>query len=98
MAVVERIAIENVNTGGVVRVDAAKYRAACTAVKAVLPSSAPGLTLAELKRAMLPLLPEALFPGGAKAGWWLMAVQLDLRAKGVVIAESTKPMRLHLQP
>jgi hypothetical protein len=54
------------------------------AVMAVLPASRPGLTVAELRAAILPHLSEDLFPGGAKAGWWLKAVQLDLEAKGAI--------------
>jgi hypothetical protein len=96
MAAPRRIAIENVNKPGrTVSVDAEKYEAAKEAMLASLPAAAPGLTLAELRARFTPLLPESLFPSGAKAGWWLMAAQLDLRAKGVMIAEPTKPMRLH---
>lgn len=36
---------------------------------------------------MLAHLPESLFPGGAKAGWWTKAVQLDLEAKGLIAGE-----------
>ncbi|KQW44374.1 MULTISPECIES: hypothetical protein [unclassified Ensifer] len=54
------------------------------------------LTIAEAKQKLLPLLPDDLFPGGAKAGWWLKAVQLDLEAKGVLRRENTKPLRLRL--
>ena len=59
----------------------------------VLPKAAPGLTAAEIGEGVLPLLPEALFPGGAKAGWWKKAVQLDLEAKGVIVRTDTKPLR-----
>jgi hypothetical protein len=90
----DRVAIENViSPGRIVRVDAAKYGAMKKAVVAVLPKKSPGLTGAELKTRVLPLLPEALFPGGDKAGWWLKAVQLDLEAKGLVAREDTKPLR-----
>jgi len=51
--------------------------------------------VAEAKAALLPLLPAALFPGGDKAGWWLKAAQLDLEAKGVIVREPSKPLRLH---
>ena len=37
---------------------------------AVLPDAEPGLSYAELKAAVLPQLPEALFPGGQTVGWW----------------------------
>jgi hypothetical protein len=78
------------------RVDRAKYEAMRDALLAVLPTSSPGLTVAEAKAALLPRLPDALFPGGEKAGWWLKAAQLDLEAKGVIIRENTKPLRLRI--
>ena len=55
------------------------------------------MTVAEAKAALLPRLPDALFPGGEKAGWWLKAAQLDLEAKGVIAREDRKPMRLYRQ-
>ena len=80
----DKIEIENVNTPGrTERVDRAKYVAMRDALLAVLPSEAPGLTVADAKEALLPLLPDSLFPQGKTAGWWLKAVQLDLEAKGV---------------
>jgi len=92
----EKVEIENVvSPGRVVRVDKAKYEAMREALLAVLPPGAPGLTVAEAKRNLLPLLPQDLFPGGAKAGWWLKAAQLDLEAKGRIEREATKPLRLH---
>lgn len=92
----EKIEIRNViSPDHVVRVDKAKYTAMRDALLAVLPAKAPGLTVAEAKTALLPLLPEDLFPSGDKAGWWLKAAQLDLEARGVVSREATKPLRLH---
>lgn len=91
---VERFAMRNVNSPGrVTRVDAAKYEAMKAAMLAALPDSTPGLTWADLKLRVLPLLHEDLFPGGAKAGWWLKGVQLDLEARGVVGREASKPLR-----
>jgi len=78
-----------------VRVDADKYHATRDAMLAVLPATAPGLTVAEAKALLLPLLPDTLFPGGATAGWWLKGVQLDLEAKGIIAREAAKPLRLH---
>ena len=96
---IDRVAMENVKSPGhVMRVDAAKYEAMKQAMLAVLPSKSPGLTVAELRERLLPRLPEELFPGGAKAGWWSKGVQLDLEAKGIVDRENTKPLRLHLRP
>ena len=65
-APVAKIVMENVNSPGghVVRVDADKYNAMRRAILAALPKKAPGLTVAELKQRVLPLLPEELFPGG----------------------------------
>lgn len=93
----EKIEIENVNSPGrVERVDRAKYEAMKEALLSVLPKTSPGLTVAEAKAELLPLLPQALFPEGAKAGWWLKATQLDLEAKGVIQRENTKLLRLRL--
>ena len=92
----DRIEIENFTSPGhVQRVDRAKYEAMRDALLKVLPAGAPGLTVAEAKERLLALLPEALFPGGDKAGWWLKAAQLDLEAKGLIRREATKPLRLH---
>ncbi len=92
----DRIEIENFTSpGNVYRVDRAKYEAMREALLKVLPGRAPGLSVADAKAALLPLLPNALFPGGDKAGWWLKAAQLDLEAKGVIVREAAKPLRLH---
>ena len=90
-----KVLMENPNSPDrPVRVDADKYHAMRDAMLAVLPVATPGLTVTEVKARLLPLLPEALFPGGAKAGWWLKGVQLDLEAKGVITREDAKPLRL----
>lgn len=92
----DRIEVQNVSSPGhVVRLDRAKYEAMRAALLAVLPLGAPGLTVADAKAALLPRLPQDLFPGGDKAGWWLKAVQLDLEAKTMIARETTKPLRLH---
>jgi hypothetical protein len=88
--------VENVNHPGSSRfVEAARYEAMHRALLKALPSTSPGPTLAELSSAIVPDLPEDLFPGGAKAGWWLKTVQLDLEAKHRIVREKTKPLRLH---
>lgn len=88
-----RIEVENVlQPGKTYRVDKAKYEAMRTAMWAALPTAAPGLDAKALKAAILPALPEDLFPGGATAGWWIKCVQLDLEAKGTVVREG-KPLR-----
>ena len=81
--------------GHIYRVDRTKYEAMRKALLSVLPKVVPGLTIAEAKAKLLPKLPQDLFPGGAKAGWWLKAAQLDLEAKGVIERENSKPLRLH---
>lgn len=96
MSKAEKIEIRNIiSPGHMVRVDKAKYTAMRDALLQVLPASTPGLTVAEAKAGVLPLLPEELFPGGEKAGWWLKAAQLDLEAQGMVSREATKPLRLY---
>lgn len=92
----DRVEIENaVSPGRVVRVDRGKYEAMRAALLSVLPAAAPGLTVADAKARLLPLLPQDLFPNGDKAGWWLKAVQLDLEAKSRIAREDSKPLRLH---
>jgi hypothetical protein len=92
----ERITVENVNVPGKTsRVNAAKYEAMKQAMFRVLPKEAPGLTQVEVREAVIPHLPEDLYPGGSTAGWWAKTVQLDLEAKGIVIREATKPLRWH---
>jgi hypothetical protein len=92
----DRITIENVNhPGQTTTVDARMYEAMRSALVEVLPSGAPGLTQTEMREAVVPHLPEDLFPGGAKADWWSKAVQLDLEAKGIIAREGSKPLRWH---
>lgn len=88
----ETIEVENVNhPGKVYRLDAANYRIARAAILGFLPSSAPGLTQAEMLAAMKTALagehPEM------KAGWWMKGVQLDLEAKGLMVRDGGKPLR-----
>ncbi|UOA28231.1 hypothetical protein [Pseudosulfitobacter sp. DSM 107133] len=91
----EKIEIESITSPGrTQRVNKAKYTAMRDAFLPVLPTEAPGLTVAEAKAALLPTLSQDLFPGGEKAGWWLKAVQLDLEAKGVIKRSGTGPVRL----
>ena len=92
----DRIAIENVNVPGrSTRVDAKKYAAMRLALLKVLPAKPPGLTQVDMFAAVVPFLPDALFPGGAKAWWWAKTVQLDLEAKRIVARQNTKPLRWH---
>jgi hypothetical protein len=90
----DKITVENVNTPGrVSRVDAAKYAEMRAAMAAVLPAAPPGMTVAEIIAAVKPQLSEARFPGGATAGWWVKAVQLDLEAKGLLARSKGSPLR-----
>jgi hypothetical protein len=90
------ITVENIDVPGyTTTVDATKYHAMYKALMRVLPTLTPGLTQAEIISAVLSHLPEELFPGGAKAGWWVKSVQLDREVKGDIIRENTKPLRWH---
>ena len=92
----DKISVENVNVPGKTsRVNAAKYEAMKQTMLQVLPREEPGLTQAEIREAVIPQLPEELYPGGSTAGWWAKTVQLDLEAKGIVIRETAKPLRWH---
>ena len=95
VAAATTVEVENVNVPGYRRaVDARRYGATRTALLEVLPRHLPGLTQAEMFSAVVPHLPEALFPGGAKAGWWAKTVQLDLEAKGLVRRDlKSRPLR-----
>jgi hypothetical protein len=91
-----RVVVENVIRPGTTRaVDGAYYRAMRQALLRVLPRVEPGLTLDEARAAVLPHLPEGIFPDGAKAGWWFKTVQLDLEAKRLIVRERTRPVRIH---
>ena len=90
-----KISVRNIVTPGSIRnVDAAKYEAMRKAVMKVLPARSPGMTIAEVQKRVVSHLPEDLYPGGAKAGWWMKTVQLDLEAKGTIVREKTTPLRL----
>lgn len=92
----ERNDIETINAPGrTERVDRAKYEAMWDALLPVLPTEAPGMTVADAKAALLPRLDQSPFPGGDKAGWWLKAVQLDLEAKGMIARGKGSPVWLH---
>jgi hypothetical protein len=93
---IKKVEVENVNHPGQARsVDAAMYLAMKRAFMKILPKIPPGMTAAEIQEGVIAELPEKLFPGGSKPGWWAKTVQLDLEAKGVIAREKTKPLRLH---
>ena len=89
------VTVQNVNVPGYTsRVEEAKYTVMRSALLQVLPARVPGITQAEMFEAVVRYLPENLFPGGSKAGWWAKTVQLDLEAKGIVRrAADAKPLR-----
>ena len=90
-----KLKIENVlQPGKTYAVDAAKFDAMRKAYLTHVPQSGPGATPAEIQKALIPSLPQSLFPGGEKAGWWAKAVQLDLEAKGIIRRSPTAPVRL----
>jgi hypothetical protein len=92
----ERVALESiVHPGRTKDVDARMYFAMRDALLEILPAQAPGLTREEILEAVPARLPEELYPGGAKAGWWSKAVQLDLEAKSLIVRESSRPLRWH---
>ncbi len=64
----------------------------------VLPRRAPGLTVAQVQEQVLAHLPQDLFPGGEKSGWWVKAVQLDLEAKATLQRLPTRPLQLIQTP
>ncbi len=92
----EKIDVENVGQPGkTYRVDAAKFAAMKDAVLATLPGDAPGMSVSDLIAGVKPKLPQDLFPGGEKAGWWVKAVQLDLEAKKIIARAEKPPVRLY---
>jgi len=89
-----QLEISNVNVPGhKTRIQADKYEAMHRALLAVLPKTPPGMTQAEVFKAVLSHLPQDLFPGGATGNWWAKTVQLDLEAKKVLTREKSKPLR-----
>lgn len=95
----DRVLVQNiVSPGRTYSVDARKYEVMKTALLKVIPKNAPGFTYAQIKAALTAVLSEEYFPGGAKVGWWLKCVQLDLEAKGLLVRDvRARPLRWHLQ-
>lgn len=93
---IDKIEVRNINSPGhITNVDKAKYMAMHDAMLQVLPAEAPGMKPADIQEAVKPLLPQELFPGGAKSGWWVKCVQLDLEFKQVVKRAEKPPVRLY---
>jgi hypothetical protein len=92
----DKIEVRNINSPDhITRVDRTKYEDMKQALLKVLPSEAPGLKVAEAQDALKPHLDQTLFPGGAKSGWWLKCVQLDLEFKGEIKRAEKPPVRLY---
>lgn len=89
--------IANVNVPGrTTFVDTDRYEAMRAALLKVTPRKPPGLSAAEMVEQVRPLLPEALWPGGEKVGWWQKTVQLDLEARGLLVRDAgARPLRWH---
>ena len=93
----DMIEVENINVPGrVSRVNAVKYDALKKVLLEILPEKAPGLTQKEMMVQVSEKVPQDLFPGGAKSGWWMKTVKLDLEAKKTIKRTSTKPLQWHL--
>ncbi len=91
----DKIEVRNINAPDhITRVDRAKYEAMKRALMAVLPTEAPGMKVAEAQEALKADLDQDLFPGGAKSGWWLKCVQLDLEFRGDIKRADKPPVRL----
>ncbi len=91
----QKVELENINHPGSRRpADARMYAAMKQALLRLLPRQAPGLTVAQVQSQVLPYLPQELFPGGSKSGWWVKAVQLDLEAKAIIKRLPTHPLQL----
>lgn len=92
----KKIAVENINCPGQTNnVDAEKYAAMKKVLLKVLPKKPPGLTQKEMFAAIIPHLPQQLWPQGEKSGWWAKTVQLDLEAKKVIVRTESKPLTWH---
>ena len=90
----DKMEVENVNHPRyVTRVDAVKYAAAKRALLAILSGQEKGLTQTEMMTAIKVQIDQTLFTNGAKSGWWMKTVQLDLEAKGQIIRIIGKPLR-----
>jgi hypothetical protein len=75
----QKMIVENVGQPGkTYTVDASKYAEMHAKFLAILPSQAPGLTVAQINDAVRPTLDRTLFPNGETCGWWVKTVQLDL--------------------
>jgi hypothetical protein len=91
--------IENVNQPGrTYSVNAVKYNAMRECMFQLVPTEPPGMSAQEMYDALVPALPQELWPKGEKVGWWQKAVQLDLEAKAILRRDpKSKPLRWYQQ-
>jgi hypothetical protein len=90
-----KIAVRNINHPGKTTIlDKEPYEAMKKAMLKTLPKRPPGLTPDDIYVAVRSLLPEAIFPESARAGWWTKCVQLDLEARGIIARSTMRPLRL----
>ncbi|MGE4594371.1 MAG: hypothetical protein AAEF23_02500 [Gammaproteobacteria bacterium] len=90
---IDKVVVENINVPGCTsQVSKIKYSAMKEALLAVLPIDISGITQKEMLVLIQPHLLQDLFPEGAKSGWWMKTVQLDLEAKGVTKRNNSKPL------
>jgi len=91
----DRITIESITSAHVQRVDRAKYMAMRERCSTFCRSRRRASPWRQPKTELLKALSAKHFPGGAKAGWWFKAVQLDLEKKGVIRRADRPPVRLY---
>ena len=73
----------------------AKYDAIRNAILSVIKDDANGIALSCLAKSIAPRLPAELFPKDKGITWYVMAVKLDLEARGVIErTPGVKPQRL----
>lgn len=74
------------------KMERATYSLARSVALAVIPAREPGITLPDYLETMRRSLPKAEgWPAGASAGWWAMAIKLDLEARGELRRVKAKP-------
>ena len=89
----DKILVENINVPGYTHnVNKIKYLAMREVLLKVVPKNNKGITQKEMLGLIQPHLPQDIFPGGTKSGWWMKTAQLDLEAKGIIKRNSTKPI------
>ena len=93
---IESFTDQNVNVAShETRVDAMNSDKMTDALIKVSPSKAPEFIQSEMFRAVVPHLTSELFPGGAKAGWWVRTLHLDLEATRTRFRAPERPLRCH---